>query len=183
MKKPLVAIVGRPNVGKSTLFNRIAGGRSAIVEDLAGITRDRNYASASWQDRHFLLVDTGGIVPGSGEEMLEEIERQAMIAVEEADLILLLLDGRAGVVQSDIELSGKLRASGRPVLYLVNKVDGPRQEDEMVDFYSLAPDELHPLSALQHAPHCARFSSIPLSPVDKKLKLPECCLHTSALAC
>lgn len=148
MKKPLVAIVGRPNVGKSTLFNRIAGGRSAIVEDHVGITRDRNYATASWQDRHFLLVDTGGIVPGSGEEMLEEIERQAMIAVKEADLILFLLDGRTGLMQSDLELSRKLRTSGKPVLYLVNKVDGPRQEEEMVEFYSLAPDELHPLSAL-----------------------------------
>ncbi len=148
MKKPLVAIVGRPNVGKSTLFNRIVKHRTAIVEDFSGLTRDRNYATASWRDHNFLLVDTGGIIPEAREDMLMEIHKQAMLAVEEADLILFLLDGGTGAIQTDIDLARELRLSEKPVIHVVNKVDGPKQEDAMADFYSLAPNELFPLSAL-----------------------------------
>ncbi len=148
MKKPLVAIVGRPNVGKSTLFNRIVKHRTAIVEDFSGLTRDRNYATASWCDHNFLLVDTGGIIPEAREDMLAEIHKQAMLAVEEADLILFLLDGATGAIQTDIDLARELRLSEKPVIHVVNKVDGPKQEDAISDFYSLAPNELFPLSAL-----------------------------------
>ncbi len=148
MKKPLVAIVGRPNVGKSTLFNRIVKRRTAIVEDYSGLTRDRNYATASWHDHSFLLVDTGGIIPEAREEMLAEIHKQAMLAVEEADLVLFMLDGGTGAIQADIDLARELRLSEKPVIHVVNKVDGPKQEAAIADFYSLAPNELIPLSAL-----------------------------------
>lgn len=149
MKKTAIAIVGRPNVGKSTLFNRIVGRRTAIVENLAGITRDRNYADASWEGHGFMLIDTGGVVPeASTDGMTAEIRRQALLAVEEADVILHMVDGRDGVMPDDIEIANLLRASGKPVLHIVNKVDGPKQEDAAAEFYALAPDELFMLSAL-----------------------------------
>jgi len=149
MKKTAIAIVGRPNVGKSTLFNRIIGRRTAIVENLAGITRDRNYADASWEGRGFMLIDTGGVVPEtSADGMTAEIRRQALLAVEEADVILHMVDGRDGVMPDDIDIANLLRASGKPVIHIVNKVDGPKQEDAATEFYALAPDELFMLSAL-----------------------------------
>ncbi|MBI5142670.1 MAG: ribosome biogenesis GTPase Der [Nitrospirae bacterium] len=149
MKKTAIAIVGRPNVGKSTLFNRIVGRRTAIVENLAGITRDRNYADASWEGRGFILIDTGGVVPeASTDAMTSEIRRQALLAIEEADVILHMVDGRDGVMPDDIEIANLLRASAKPVIHVVNKVDGPRQEDAATEFYALAPDELFMLSAL-----------------------------------
>ncbi|HEX9019835.1 MAG TPA: ribosome biogenesis GTPase Der [Nitrospirota bacterium] len=147
MPKPVVAIVGRPNVGKSTLFNRIVGRNLAIVEDLPGVTRDRNYAEAEWNGRRFLLVDTGGFEPETEDPMYLKMRGQTTLAVEEADIILFLMDGRQGLLPSDIEVSHRLRAAGKPVLYAVNKVDGERHEGFISDFYRLGIDALYPLSA------------------------------------
>ncbi len=151
MSKPVVAIVGRPNVGKSTLFNRIIGRNLAIVEDIPGVTRDRNYAEAEWEGKHFLLVDTGGFEPESEDPMYTKMREQTTLAVEEADLIIFLMDGQQGLLPSDIEVSHRLRASGKPVIYAINKVDGVRQEALLPDFYRLGIDAFFPLSA-QHGP-------------------------------
>lgn len=147
MPKPIVAIVGRPNVGKSTLFNRIIGRNLAIVEDLPGITRDRNYAEAEWEDKHFLLVDTGGFEPETEDPMYIKMREQSRLAVEEADLILFLMDAKQNLLPADIEVSHQLRASGKPVIYAVNKVDGAKDEELLTDFYRLGIDALFPLSA------------------------------------
>lgn len=151
MSKPVVAIVGRPNVGKSTLFNRIIGRNLAIVEDIPGVTRDRNYAEAEWEGKRFLLVDTGGFEPETDDPMYTKMREQTTLAVEEADHIIFLMDGKQGLVPSDIEVSHRLRASGKPVIYAVNKVDGVRHEALLPDFYRLGIDALFPVSA-QHGP-------------------------------
>ena len=151
MSKPVVAIVGRPNVGKSTLFNRIIGRNLAIVEDKPGVTRDRNYADAEWEGKSFLLVDTGGFEPETHDPMYTKMREQTTLAVEEADHIIFLMDGQQGLVPSDIEVSQRLRASGKPVIYAVNKVDGVRHETLLPDFYRLGIDALFPVSA-QHGP-------------------------------
>lgn len=151
MSKPVVAIVGRPNVGKSTLFNRIIGRNLAIVEDVPGVTRDRNYAEAEWEGKRFLLVDTGGFEPETDDPMYTKMREQTTLAVEEADHIIFLMDGQQGLVPSDIEVSHRLRASGKPVIYAVNKVDGVRHEALLPDFYRLGIDALFPVSA-QHGP-------------------------------
>ncbi len=149
MTRPVVAIVGRPNVGKSTLFNRIIGRNFAIVEDMPGVTRDRNYAEAEWDGKPFLLVDTGGFEPETEDPMYMKMRDQTTLAVEEADFIIFLMDGREGLLPADIEVSHRLRASGKPVIYAVNKVDGEKQEELIPDFYRLGIDTLFPLSA-QH---------------------------------
>jgi GTP-binding protein len=151
MSKPVVAIVGRPNVGKSTLFNRIIGRNLAIVEDMPGVTRDRNYAEAEWEGKRFLLVDTGGFEPETDDPMYTKMREQTTLAVEEADHIIFLMDGQQGLMPSDIEVSQRLRASGKPVIYAVNKVDGVRHEALLPDFYRLGIDALFPVSA-QHGP-------------------------------
>jgi len=151
MSKPVVAIVGRPNVGKSTLFNRVIGRNLAIVEDMPGVTRDRNYAEAEWEGKRFLLVDTGGFEPETDDPMYTRMREQTTLAVEEADHIIFLMDGQQGLVPSDIEVSQRLRASGKPVIYAVNKVDGVRHEALLPDFYRLGIDALFPVSA-QHGP-------------------------------
>jgi GTP-binding protein len=151
MSKPVVAIVGRPNVGKSTLFNRIIGRNLAIVEDMPGVTRDRNYAEAEWEGKRFLLVDTGGFDPETDDPMYTKMREQTTLAVEEADHIIFLMDGQQGLVPSDIEVSHRLRASGKPVIYAVNKVDGVRHETLLPDFYRLGIDALFPVSA-KHGP-------------------------------
>ncbi len=156
MPKPLVAIVGRPNVGKSTLFNRILGRNLAIVEDLPGVTRDRNYAEAVWDDKQFQLVDTGGFEPEAVDPMYMKMREQTSLAVEEADIILFLMDGREGLLPADFEVSQRLRASGKPVIYAVNKVDGEKQEEQLTDFYRLGIDNLFSLSAK----HGAGFSDL-----------------------
>ncbi len=156
MPKPVVAIVGRPNVGKSTLFNRIIGRNLAIVEDLPGVTRDRNYAEALWEGKRFLLVDTGGFEPETIDPMYTKMREQTTLAIEEADIIIFLMDGRQGLLPSDIEVSHLLRASGKPVLYAVNKVDGAKHEEFVPDFYRLGIDTLFPLSA-QHGPGFSEF--------------------------
>jgi GTPase len=151
MPKPVVAIVGRPNVGKSTLFNRILGRNFAIVEDMPGVTRDRNYAEAEWDNKRFLLVDTGGFEPETEDPMYVKMRSQTTLAVEEADIIIFLLDGKQGLLPADIEVSHRLRASGKPVIYAVNKVDGAKHEGFIPDFYRLGIETLYPLSA-QHGP-------------------------------
>ncbi|HSB34950.1 MAG TPA: ribosome biogenesis GTPase Der, partial [Nitrospirota bacterium] len=156
MHKPIIAIVGRPNVGKSTLFNRIIGRNLAIVEDMPGVTRDRNYAEAEWEGKRFLLVDTGGFEPETEDPMYLKMREQTTLAVEEADVIIFLMDGRQGLLPSDIEVSHRLRASGKPVIYAVNKVDGARHEELIPDFYRLGIDAFFPLSAL----HGGGFSDL-----------------------
>lgn len=147
MQKPIVAIVGRANVGKSTLFNKMVGRRRAVIEDFPGITRDRLYGEAVWEDRHFLVVDTGGFLHKPDEEIYREVKSQVLAAVEEADIILMLMDVESGVLPLDIELIDNLRKYGKNIFYAVNKIDGPKKEKAIVDFYSLGVD-LHPLSAL-----------------------------------
>ncbi len=144
---PVVAIVGRPNVGKSTLFNRLLGKRKAIVEDVPGVTRDRNYARVERFGRPFLLVDTGGFEPVSEDRLLAQMREQSQLAIEEADIILLLLDGREGLTPSDVEVVELLRCHDKPLLCLVNKIDGPRDEANVAEFYALGLDGILPLSA------------------------------------
>ncbi|MFA5700108.1 MAG: ribosome biogenesis GTPase Der [Desulfuromonas sp.] len=144
---PVVAIVGRPNVGKSTLFNRILGQRKAIVEDFPGVTRDRNYADVTRFDKHFTLIDTGGFEPASTDRLLAQMREQSQLAIEEADIILFLLDGREGLTASDHEVAQLMRRVDKPVLYVVNKVDGPQQEEDAAEFYALGIDEFYPVSA------------------------------------
>ncbi|RJQ51701.1 MAG: ribosome biogenesis GTPase Der [Nitrospiraceae bacterium] len=147
MSKPVIAIVGRPNVGKSTLFNRMIGERRAVVEDIPGITRDRIYGKAEWNNKTFLVVDTGGFQHDPGEDISRQVNRQVLIAVEEADVIVLLMDAENGVLPPDIELIDRLRQSGKRAFYAVNKIDGPKKEKALYDFYSAGVD-LYPLSAL-----------------------------------
>lgn len=137
MSKPLVAIVGRPNVGKSTLFNRLIGRRLAIVEDTSGVTRDRIYADAEWLNYTFTLIDTGGIEPESEDIIAKQMRRQAELAIETADVILFLTDGREGLTAADEEVAAMLRRSHKPVVLAVNKLDAPKFHEAVYDFYAL----------------------------------------------
>ena len=142
MPKPIVAIVGRPNVGKSTLFNKIAGARISIVEDTPGVTRDRIYAAAEWSGREFTLIDTGGLEPETDDFMLSSMLRQAEAAMESADVIVFLVDGRAGLLDTDREVALLLRKTKRPVILAVNKIDDMRREDlDTAEFYELGLGE------------------------------------------
>ena len=145
---PIVAIVGRPNVGKSTLFNRILGHRHAIVDELPGLTRDRHYAEATWSGRTFLLVDTGGIDPMSAQPIQRQILRQTELAIEEADLAVVVLDGREGVTAIDREVADRVRRRNRPSLLVVNKVDSGVAESDLAEFYTLGLGDPEPVSAL-----------------------------------
>src|SRR5512145_1745102 len=165
-QKPIVALVGRPNVGKSTLFNRLVGQRKAIVEDLAGTTRDRLYGDADWAGRDFIVVDTGGLefdaaplreregeVTGfqagvASRLFLREIREQAEIAIAEAEVIVLLVDAEAGLTSSDRDVAGLLRRTDKPVLLAVNKADNLKRRAEAVDFYALGLSDPIPVSAL-----------------------------------
>ena len=133
--RPLVAIVGRPNVGKSTFFNRIAGQRIAIVEDTPGVTRDRICADAEWLNHSFTLIDTGGIDPKSEDVLLSQMRRQAEIAIELAQVICFFTDARTGLTPDDREIANMLRKTRKPVLLVVNKVDHAGMNDEIYDFY------------------------------------------------
>jgi GTP-binding protein len=145
--RSLVAIVGRPNVGKSTLFNRIIGKRKAIVDDQPGVTRDRNYELVTRYDIPFTLIDTGGFEPESSDRLLEQMREQSQLAMEEADVILFVMDGRAGLLPADREVVELLRRVKKPVFYVLNKVEGAKQEAELGDFYSLGVDRLFPVSS------------------------------------
>ena len=147
MPKPIIAIVGRPNVGKSTLFNRMVRKRLAVIEDTPGITRDRLYGEGSWDDKSFLVVDTGGFQRESDEDIIRQVNKQVLLAVQEADIIILLLDAESGLLPHDVELIEMLRKYGKKVYYAVNKIDGIKKEKMLYDFYSLGVD-LFPLSAL-----------------------------------
>ncbi len=144
---PLVAIIGRPNVGKSTLFNKILGTKTAIVDDVPGVTRDRNYADATYRGRKFRLVDTGGLEPSATDGMLALIRRQSELAIAEADILILLMDGRAGLTPPDHEVVRLLRGNTKPVFFAINKIDTPKADPLVADFYQLGKDELYPLSA------------------------------------
>ena len=145
--KPIVAIVGRPNVGKSSLFNRITHTRTALVDDLPGVTRDRQYADAIWNGLSFTLVDTGGFIEKDEDDFTRQIRFQIDQALEDADLILLVLDGKNGVSPYDKDMIDLLRSGGRPTFYAVNKIDGMEQEVNLYDFYNLGIDRLYPVSA------------------------------------
>ena len=148
MPKPIVAIVGRPNVGKSTLFNRITESHGAIVENIPGVTRDRNYRDGEWEGKEFIVVDTGGFYPEPPEDIFLHIKEQAIFAIEEADVIIHLMDGKTGLTPSDMELARFLRSSGKKVLWVVNKIDVPKHEERLYDFYPIGTDDLWPLSAV-----------------------------------
>jgi GTP-binding protein len=148
MAKPLVAIVGRQNVGKSTLFNRIVGRRLAIVEDLPGTTRDRLYADAEWQGRVFTLVDTGGLVLGSEDDLLARVRMQAQQAAADADVIVFVTDVLDGVTATDQEIVDILRRTQKPIILAANKADTPQRRMDVADFYSLGLGEVYAISAL-----------------------------------
>ena len=147
MSKPIVAIVGRPNVGKSTLFNQIGKRRVSIVDDFPGVTRDRIYMDAEWLQHSFTMIDTGGIELDSSDHILRSIRQQAQIAMNEADVILFLVDGRAGLTSADEEVAKLLRSAKKPVLLAVNKIDSPKQEMDSYEFYSLGLGDPIPISA------------------------------------
>jgi GTP-binding protein len=148
MSQWLVALVGRPNVGKSTLFNRIIGQRNAIVHDLPGVTRDRHYAEAEWAGKQFTLVDTGGFVPASDDIIESAVREQAQIAIEEADLILFVVDVREGLLPEDSEIARILRKASKKVILVVNKVDSEKGEASLAEFFKLGLGDPIPASAL-----------------------------------
>lgn len=146
MANPLIAIVGRPNVGKSTFFNKVAGRKISITEDKPGVTRDRLYADAEWRGKAFSMVDTGGIELRSEDTMWKEIKKQAEVAIDTAQVIMLFVDGREGLTSSDYDVADMLRRSKKPVILVVNKID-EYSEEKVFEFYSLGLGEPYPISA------------------------------------
>lgn len=147
--KPIVAIVGRPNVGKSTLFNKLAGRKISIVKDTPGVTRDRIYADAEWLGRTFTMIDTGGIEPDTSDMMLQNMREQAEIAIDTADVIVFITDVKTGLVDSDNQVAQMLRKSKKPVVLVVNKVDNPvKQEAQVYEFYNLGLGDPFPISSV-----------------------------------
>ena len=146
-RSPVLAIVGRPNVGKSTLFNKLLGERKAIVDDSPGVTRDRNYGEAEWAGRKFQLIDTGGLDTDAEGGLEESIQKQSRLALREADVILFLFDGKGGLNPLDREAVGLLRKEDKPVLFAVNKIDSRQRADNLYEFYALGIDPLFSISA------------------------------------
>jgi len=174
---PMVAVVGRPNVGKSTMVNRMVARGEAIVERHPGVTRDRNYFTASWRGREFVVVDTGGLDPVSGEELAEAVGRQAMLAVEEADLVIMMVDATEGITPADEEVAEALRRTGKPVMLVANKVDNQRQEEQAVEWYALGMGDPWPVSAM-HGRNVgdlldAVVESLPETVVEEEEEVPE----------
>ena len=149
MGKPIVAIVGRPNVGKSTLFNKLAGKRISIVQDTPGVTRDRVYAEAEWLSYNFTMIDTGGIEPERDDIIVKQMRRQANIAIETADVIVFIVDGKEGITAADEEVANMLRKSKKPVVLVVNKVDSLKEEENAWEFYNLGIGDPITISASQ----------------------------------
>ncbi|MCU6795850.1 ribosome biogenesis GTPase Der [Paenibacillus sp. WQ 127069] len=137
MARPIVAIVGRPNVGKSTIFNRIVGDRLAIVEDMPGVTRDRLYGVGEWLDHNFSVIDTGGIEIEGDSELLKSVRAQAELAIEESDVIIFMVDGKAGITAADSEVAELLFRAKKPIVLAVNKIDNIKRQDDIYEFYSL----------------------------------------------
>ncbi|MGI6752427.1 MAG: ribosome biogenesis GTPase Der [Anaerovoracaceae bacterium] len=148
MRKPILAVVGRPNVGKSTFFNKVVGRRVSIVQDTPGVTRDRIYAEAEWRGMPFIIIDTGGIEPDAEDIILSQMREQAQIAMETSDVILFLVDGKDGLTSSDREVASMLMKTGKPVVLGVNKVDTAKLPDDFYDFYELGLGEPFPISAV-----------------------------------
>lgn len=145
--KPVVAILGRPNVGKSTFFNRIVRSRQALVDDFPGVTRDRHYADATWNDVDFTVIDTGGFLSTDDDYFASQIKEQLTAAADQADVLVLIMDGRSGLSPYDRELADYLRPMKKKVFYVVNKVESPRQYDEVSEFYSLGIEDFYKISA------------------------------------
>ncbi len=165
---PLVAIVGRPNVGKSRLFNRLTGTRFAIVEDMPGVTRDRQYGEAVWFKRRFQVVDTGGFEPESIDELLIQMREQAHLAIDEADIIIFMVDGQTGLLPADREIATMLRRTKKPIFTIVNKIDGDRHDVNVPEFYEMGVgDELFGISA-EHGRGVAEFMDSFLELVPKQ---------------
>ena len=143
----VIAIVGRPNVGKSTLFNRITRSRQALVDDLPGVTRDRNYASATWDEKSFTVVDTGGFISKDGALFDHATREQIFHALEEADILLFVGDGKTGLHPEDSALFNSLRRTSKPIFFSVNKIDGPEQRGNLTDFYALGVQDIYPISS------------------------------------
>ncbi len=148
MNKPVVAIVGRPNVGKSTFFNRIVGARTAIVMDEPGVTRDRHYAETDWSGRDFILIDTGGYVPDTSDVFERAIREQVRLSIEEATVILFMVDGKDGLLPMDMELANILRRAKKKVILVVNKIDSSKSESKKHDFHELGLGEPHIVSSI-----------------------------------
>ncbi|MBO7672852.1 ribosome biogenesis GTPase Der [bacterium] len=178
-RKPIVAIVGRPNVGKSTFVNRLVGSRNSIVDDQPGVTRDRIYFDVEWQDKFFTVIDTGGIIPGDEDEIMVSIFDQARIACDEADKIIFLVDGKEGVNPVDYDIANILRQSGKPIFLAVNKIDNPQSMIMTSDFYGLAIGDPIPVSALHGSGGVGDildlvtedFSKGEFAPDDDKIKI------------
>ena len=148
MSKPIVAVVGRPNVGKSTFFNRIAGERISIVEDTPGVTRDRVYADVSWLDNEFVMIDTGGIEPNTTDIIMSQMRDQAQVAIDTADVIVFMVDGRVEYTTADEEIAMMLRKAKKPIVLVVNKIDSSIVPDTIYDFYNLGLGEPVPISSV-----------------------------------
>ena len=172
MKTTIVVIVGRPNVGKSTLFNRLLGKKEAIVHDTSGVTRDRNYGDVEWAGKEFKLIDTGGYVPDSPDLFETAIREQVQIAITEADTVLFVVDAKTGLTPVDIEIGKILRTSNKKYFLIVNKVDTEKMEPQAADFYSLGVDRLYDISAIQGRKIGDLLdditADIPLSPEDEE---------------
>ena len=168
MKEPIVVIVGRPNVGKSTLFNRLTGKNSAIVDDISGITRDRKFGEVEWAGKEFRLIDTGGYVPDSPDLFETAIREQVEIAIEESDLILFLVDAKQGITPFDSVIADLLRCSNKNTILIVNKVDSAKDESHIADFYSLGLADVYDISA-----QAGRKIGDLLDDIIAKLNFPE----------
>ena len=147
MAKPVVVIVGRPNVGKSTLFNRMTKSHAAIVDDFPGVTRDRNYLDATFEGKTFMVVDTGGFYPDPPEDIFVQAKEQALFAIDEGDIIIHLLDGKDGLTPADMALARLIRASGKHILWAVNKIDAHERDSRLYDFYPIGSGDLWPISS------------------------------------
>jgi GTP-binding protein len=176
---PVVAIVGRPNVGKSTLFNRMVGKRAAIVEDTAGTTRDRVYGESEWNGRRFLMVDTGGLELEPGTSIEERVQDQARVAIEEADVVLFVVDAAAGLAPLDHEVADRLRRAHRPTILVVNKADNPRREAEGAEFYALGFDPAITISA-QHGRNTGDLADLIVEALPPAPAEPEPSVMTDA---